>query len=135
MAALLRANGIPTGFSYQRLSVNDTGAPYCLHGFNAVELPEFGWYRIDARGNREGIAATFSPPVEQLAFALQSPEEFEFENILTDPLPCVVQVLQRCRTWQETRDSLPDVPTGEFAAAGLVVRRSGGADSDRSSPN
>jgi transglutaminase-like putative cysteine protease len=49
LAALLRANGIPAGFCYQRLSVDDQGAPYSLHGFNAVYLPEFGWYRIDAR--------------------------------------------------------------------------------------
>ncbi|MDJ0574080.1 MAG: transglutaminase family protein [Xenococcaceae cyanobacterium MO_234.B1] len=39
LAALLRANSIPAGFCYQRLSVYDDGAPYCLHGFNAVYLP------------------------------------------------------------------------------------------------
>lgn len=51
LAALLRANHIPAGFCYQRLSLNDDGAPYCLHGLNAVYLPQFGWYRLDARGN------------------------------------------------------------------------------------
>lgn len=126
LAALLRANGIPAGLCYQRLSVNDSGPPYCLHGFNAVKLPDGDWYRIDARGNRAGVDAQFTPPVERLAFALQSPEEFEFENICADPLPCVVQVLQRCTTWQEVRDSLPDVQPEEFAALGLTVRRSGG---------
>lgn len=68
LAALLRANGIPTGFSYQRLSVYDNGAPYSLHGLNAVQLPEFGWYRIDARGNKPRVNAQFHPPTEQLRF-------------------------------------------------------------------
>jgi transglutaminase-like putative cysteine protease len=71
LAALLRANDIPAGFCYQRLSINDRGAPYSLHGFNAVYLPEVGWYRIDARGNREGVDAQFTPPRERLAFKIQ----------------------------------------------------------------
>ncbi|NOX76720.1 MAG: transglutaminase family protein, partial [Gammaproteobacteria bacterium] len=49
LAALLRANGIPAGLCYQRLSIDDNGAPYCLHGLNAVYLKDHGWYRIDAR--------------------------------------------------------------------------------------
>ncbi len=49
LAALLRANGIPCGFCYQRLSVGGDGPPYSLHGFNAVHLPQHGWYRVDAR--------------------------------------------------------------------------------------
>jgi transglutaminase-like putative cysteine protease len=57
LSALLRANHIPAGLCYQRLSINDDGAPYCLHGLNAVYLPESGWYRIDARGNKPGINA------------------------------------------------------------------------------
>src|SRR5262245_56796051 len=32
LAALLRANQIPAGFVYQRLSLDDRGPPYCLHG-------------------------------------------------------------------------------------------------------
>src|SRR5262245_37511061 len=36
LAALLRANGIPAGFCYQRLSIDDTGPPFSLHGFNAI---------------------------------------------------------------------------------------------------
>ena len=32
LAALLRANNIPTGLCYQRLSIDDKGAPYSLHG-------------------------------------------------------------------------------------------------------
>jgi transglutaminase-like putative cysteine protease len=70
LAALLRANRIPSGFCYQRLSIDDKGAPYSLHGFNAIYLSEVGWYRVDARGNRKGVDAQFTPPKEQLAFML-----------------------------------------------------------------
>lgn len=122
LAALLRANGIRTGFCYQRLSVGDAGPPYCLHGFNAIELPGVGWYRVDPRGNRPGIDAQFTPPVERLAFALQSAEEVEFANVLAEPLACVVDSLRSCGTWEEALGSLPDVGPEGFAPLRLVVR-------------
>ncbi len=53
LAALLRANSIPAGLCYQRLSIEDNGAPYCLHGLTAVYLKQYGWYRIDPRGNQQ----------------------------------------------------------------------------------
>lgn len=122
LAALLRANGIPAGFCYQRLSVNDLGPPYCLHGFNAIELPGVGWYRVDARGNRAGIDAQFTPPSERLAFALQSVEEVEFANVLAEPLQCVVDSLRRCGTWEDALANLPDVGPDDVARLGLAVR-------------
>lgn len=122
LAALLRANGIPAGFCYQRLSVGDSGPPYCLHGFNAIELPDVGWYRVDARGNRAGIDAQFTPPVERLAFALQSAEEVEFANVLADPLACVVDSLRRCGTWEEVLANLPDVGLDDTTRLGLMAR-------------
>jgi len=108
LAALLRANGIPAGLCYQRLSMNDTGAPYCLHGLNTVYLPEIGWYRMDARGNRLGVDAQFTPPIEQLAFKIQSSEEVDFPMIFAEPLDVVVQALQRYRLWDELLQNLPD---------------------------
>src|SRR5215510_1892197 len=39
LAALLRANGLPAGFCYQRLSLDPDARAFCLHGFNAVLLP------------------------------------------------------------------------------------------------
>lgn len=48
LAALLRANAIPAGLCYQRLTVASNSPPYCLHGLNAVYLKQHGWYRIDA---------------------------------------------------------------------------------------
>ena len=108
LAALLRANNVPAGFCYQRLSIDDRGAPYSLHGLNAVRLPEFGWYRVDARGNKAGVDAQFRPPVEQLAFRLNFPEERAFRDILPDPLPVVVQALRAHATWDVMLANLPD---------------------------
>lgn len=126
LAALLRANGLPAAFCYQRLSVNDAGPPYCLHGFNAVHLPEIGWYRMDARGNKRGVDAQFAPPVEHLAFKLQGTDEFEFENLWPDPLEPVLNALRATAGWRETLDHLPDVEPDAFKTFGFVVRASGG---------
>jgi len=109
LAAPLRANGIPAGFCYQRLSIDETGPPYALHGFSAAYLPEFGWYRMDSRGNKPGVDAQFSPPIERLAFQLIFPEtERDFPDILTDPLPVVVTALRAHRTWDAMLQNLPD---------------------------
>ncbi len=108
LAALLRANGIPAGLCYQRLSRDDDGAPYCLHGLNAVLLPGTGWYRIDPRGNRLGIDAQFTPPVERLAFPITHPGESDLPGIWTDPLSVVVEALRRHSTVEALWDHLPD---------------------------
>lgn len=108
LAALVRANGIPAGFCYQRLSIDETGPPYSLHGLNAVHLPEVGWYRIDPRGNKVGVDAQFSPPVERLAFRIAFPEEQLFPQILPDPLPIVVNALRAHSTWDAMYRNLPD---------------------------
>lgn len=109
LAALLRANGIPAGLCYQRLSVGKGGAPYCLHGLNAVYLPEQGWYRIDARGNKPGVFAAFTPPREQLAFAIVESDEADLPEIWAEPLDVVVQVLSRYSDVFEAAHALPDV--------------------------
>ena len=114
LAALLRANSIPAGFCYQRLSVFDNGAPYCLHGLNAVYLPEYGWYRLDARGNKSGVDAQFTPPQEQLAFEINLAEEMDFEQIFAEPLAVVVQALQKYSTWDKILHNLPDMTPSEI---------------------
>jgi transglutaminase-like putative cysteine protease len=108
LAALLRANGIPAGFCYQRLSIDDQGPSYSLHGFNAIFLSEFGWYKVDSRGNKPGVDAQFCPPRERLAFRLNFREERNFTEILPDPLPIVVSALRRYSTWDEMLRNLPD---------------------------
>ena len=109
LAALLRANSIPTGFCYQRLSVFDDGAPYSLHGFNAIYLPQYGWYRVDARGNKPGVNAQFNPPQEQLAYRINFTEEIDCKHIFAEPLPEIVTALKTHTTWDEMLHNLPDV--------------------------
>ncbi len=109
LAALLRVSGIPAGLCYQRLSKIDGGPPYCLHGLNAVYLPEFGWYRIDARGNKPGVDAQFTPPVEKLAFSIVDAGEIDLSDIYTEPRPEVIKVLTEYLTYQEVYDNLPDI--------------------------
>src|SRR5690606_27049407 len=110
LAALLRANGVPTGFCYQRLSVGDEGAPYCLHGLNAVFLRDVGWYRIDARGNRPGIDARFDPPHEHPAFPVRERRERALPEIWPEPLPIVTDVLEAYDDVADVHANLPDVP-------------------------
>lgn len=110
LAALLRANGMPAGLCYQRLTVDGDGPPFCLHGLNAVYLPQHGWYRMDARGNKPGVAAAFTPPVEQLAFALTHAGEFDVPGIWDRPLPVVVQALQHAPSYDALAAHLPDLP-------------------------
>ncbi|MCL2657108.1 MAG: transglutaminase family protein [Betaproteobacteria bacterium] len=107
LAALLRANGIPAGLCYQRLSAGDSGPPYCLHGLNAVFLANYGWYRIDPRGNKPGIDARFDPPNEHLAFTPLSGES-DLPGIWPEPLPCVVAALTRYDTIEQVYEHLPD---------------------------
>lgn len=109
LAAVLRANGVATGLCYQRLSVGDRGAPYCLHGLNAVYLQDMGWYRIDARGNKAGIDARFCPPDEALAFAIREPQERDLPGIHSEPLDIVVEALERCDSYDQLLENLPDV--------------------------
>jgi len=111
LCALLRANKIPTGLCYQRLSVDGSGAPFCLHGLNAVFLPDIGWYRIDARGNRDDVDAQFNPPSEQLAFRTDLPDEYDLPEIYASPLPCVTSALTTYEKWDELLQNLPDVET------------------------
>jgi len=108
LAALLRANHIPAGLCYQRLRLTP-GGPYCLHGLNAVYLEKFGWYRIDARGNKEGVTAEFDPPTEKLAFPIIEPGERDFPEIWAEPLPLVIKVLTQNRTVEQVFVTLPDV--------------------------
>jgi transglutaminase-like putative cysteine protease len=109
LAALLRANGIPAGFCYQRLRVDESSDRCSLHGFNAVYLDGVGWYRVDARGNRHDVDAQFTPPVERLAFKPAADGEADLPEIWTDPLPIVVETLQSYATAASVFRNLPDV--------------------------
>ncbi len=97
LAALLRAQSIPTGFCYQRLAAGATPEMgYALHGLNAVYLSSMAkWVRLDARGNKPGVRAEFSTEEEQLAYVVQ-PElsEIDYPIIYAQPHPKVVKALR-----------------------------------------
>ena len=109
LAALLRACRIPAGLCYQRLSIDGSGPPFCLHGLNAVCLPDVGWYRVDPRGNRDGIDAEFTPPTERLAFTPEVSGEEDLPEIHPAPLPQVTAALRGHATWNSLNENLPDI--------------------------
>lgn len=110
LAALLRANGIPTALCYQRLNCSEyVDGIYCLHGLNAVYLKEFGWYRIDARGNKEGIDAQFNPPYENLAFNKLGEKEYNLSERYAEPLPVVIEALKTRKNYGEMVGHFPDI--------------------------
>ncbi|MFZ6873121.1 transglutaminase-like domain-containing protein [Undibacterium sp. Di27W] len=107
LAALLRANGIPAGLCYQRLTIANE-PPFCLHGLNAVFLPQHGWYRLDARGNKPGVQAEFCPPQEQLAFAIATAGEQDYDGIWAEPHAAVLSALLEQPTVEAVLENLPD---------------------------
>lgn len=97
LAALLRANGIPAGICYQRLTLGDKPeSGYCIHALNAVYIRELQrWIRLDARGNKEGIQAEFSLEKEQLAFPIQTEYgEIDYPEIYPEPAEITMKVLE-----------------------------------------
>ena len=110
LAALLRANSIAAGFCYQRFHRADNETLYYLHGLNAIYLPPYGWYRVDASEDTGSSTAKFEPPHEYLPHCAQSSGEFDFPEIWYDPLPTVISILSRCKTNAQLTQHLPDIP-------------------------
>lgn len=108
LVALLRANGVRSGFVYQRLRLDGPDSPFCLHGLVGVFLPEHGLHRIDPRGNRPGVDARFAPPREHLAFTHDLPGEQLFPHVLAAPLPRVVEALRTGGSVSRLLEALPD---------------------------
>lgn len=97
LAALLRCQGIPTGFCYQRLTLGDTPETgYCIHALNAVFLSNINkWIRIDARGNTNGRNAQFLIDREQLAFPIRAEyDEVDYPTIFAKPIKITTQTLE-----------------------------------------
>jgi len=109
LAALLRANNIPAALCYQRLTITGTQPPFCLHGLNTVYLQQHGWYRLDARGNKPGVQASFSPPHERLAYPITNDGEADLTGRYAEPLPSVIEVLNHYTNYQQVADNLPDI--------------------------
>lgn len=98
LAALLRANHIPTGICYQRLTIgDDSSLGYCIHALNAVYLRSLErWIRVDARGNKKGVHAEFSINEEILAFKIRKEyDEVDYDEIYFEPAAATMAVLKR----------------------------------------
>lgn len=107
LAALLRANGIPSGISYQLLTRadNDTSDGYIIHAFNTVYIEQLDkWIRLDARGNKENVNAQFSLDEEHLAYETRSElGEIDYHNNQNDLDERLVNVLSKCNVVSEIR--------------------------------
>lgn len=91
MAAFLRCVGIPTGFCYQKLSLDEGKI---LHGLNAVFLNQ-KWIRLDARGNRGEINAQFSLNAERLAYNITNRNgNGDYPYIHSKPRVEIIKILQ-----------------------------------------
>jgi transglutaminase-like putative cysteine protease len=110
LAAVLRARRIPAALCYQRMAADSSGASFFLHGLVAVHLRRHGWYRVDPRGDKPGVASAFTPPVERLPYAPQLAGEMDLPDRYPDALACVASTLRRWNTAAEVRANLPDHP-------------------------
>lgn len=97
LAALLRANNIPSGICYQRLTLGDTpDTGYCIHALNAVYIRAINkWIRLDARGNKAGVNAEFSLEKECLAFPIRAEyDEIDYKTLYAEPLQKTMDILE-----------------------------------------
>lgn len=110
LAALLRCRGIPAGFCYQKILLEDkTDSVLVYHGLNGVFVRELQrWIRLDARGNKNGVDAQFSLEKERLAFSIRS-ESGECDGLVVYPIPDknIVKALSVHKTRTELWKNLP----------------------------
>ncbi|MFG2264351.1 transglutaminase domain-containing protein [Streptomyces sp. NPDC048720] len=113
LAALLRAEDIPTALCYQRLTHDDGG--HVLHGLVAVRF-HGAWHRQDPRGNKPGVDARFSLEGERLAW-VPDPASGEMDHpvLYAAPHPAVVGALKaapdRPHLWRTLPESLQGGPS------------------------
>ncbi len=105
LVALWRAHGIPSGFCYQRLALDGPDPLYCTHGFAAVWLEEWGWYRCDARGNsRPGIHCEFTPGQENLAYPAIYNGAQTWPEVWAEPWPDLISAMEKLQTMAQYRN-------------------------------
>ncbi|MFM9447918.1 transglutaminase domain-containing protein [Streptomyces acidiscabies] len=93
LAALLRAEDIPTALCYQLLR-DDDGSGHVVHGLVAVRF-KGAWHRQDPRGNKAGVDARFSLTGERLAWVPDAREgELDYQTLYAEPHPIVLEALR-----------------------------------------
>ncbi|MGW0337125.1 transglutaminase domain-containing protein [Streptomyces sp. NPDC003011] len=86
LAALLRAEDIPTALCYQKFDE--------VHGLVAVRF-HGAWHRQDPRGNKPGVDAQFSLDGERLAFTPDpASNEMDYPVLYAEPHPVVLKALR-----------------------------------------
>lgn len=107
LASLLRANGIPSGISYQHLTRadEDNSDGYIIHALNTVFIDELNkWIRLDARGNKENVHAEFSLDEERLAFPIRNQlGEVDYRDNNSDLDERLVKILKESKSILEVR--------------------------------
>jgi transglutaminase-like putative cysteine protease len=107
LAALLRAEDIPTAFCYQRLT-HDAGTGHVLHGMVAVRF-QGAWHRQDCRGNKPGVDAQFSLGGERLAFVADAKSsEMDYPVLYAAPHAAVLRALKDAPDRPYLWENLPD---------------------------
>ncbi|MGW1668361.1 transglutaminase domain-containing protein [Streptomyces sp. NPDC002324] len=106
LAALLRAEDIPTALCYQRLA-HDDGDGHVIHGLVAVRF-HGAWHRQDPRGNKPGVDARFSLEGECLAFVPDpGAGESDLPVLHAAPHPAVLGALRAARDRAQLWRALP----------------------------
>lgn len=111
LAAILRGMGVPSGFSYQRLTLFDTPEQgHCIHALNTVYLQELGkWIRLDSRGNKKGLNAQFSIEEEKLAFPIREHYgERDYDVNYSQPPSAIIETLENHSDSKEMYFDLPN---------------------------
>lgn len=101
LAALLRAEDIPTALCYQRLTHDEEIGGHVVHGLVAVRF-NGAWHRQDPRGNKPGVDAQFSLAGERLAFPVDpQANEVDYPVLYAEPHPVVLSALRAApdRPW------------------------------------
>ncbi|GAA3047098.1 transglutaminase domain-containing protein [Streptomyces glomeratus] len=106
LAALLRAEDIPTALCYQRL-VHDDDVGHLVHGLVAVRF-HGAWHRQDPRGNKPGVDARFSLHGERLAWTPdEKSNEMDYPVLHAEPHPAVLRALRAAPDRETLWKTLP----------------------------
>lgn len=93
LAALLRCQGIPTGFCFQHITLKeDDSMGYCIHAFNAVYVNN-NWIKFDAHVNRPQY------------------DEYIWPGIYANPHAQTMSMLEKAKKLQDVLDNIPEFVT------------------------
>lgn len=106
LVALLRAQGIPAGLCYQKLT-DDIPGGFVLHGLVGIYVAG-RWSRIDPRGNKPGVDAQFDLDRERIAFRAD-PDlgEVDYESVYAATNPGLLRALASARPGTTNYEYLP----------------------------